>query len=172
MTSILPDVVQPGLDIVFCGTAAGTASAQRRSYYAGPGNAFWPTLYRVGLTPYLLKPEEFRTVLQWGLGLTDLAKGTFGADSALGRADFSAAALEALVLDNKPRIVAFTSKRAGREYFGGKVEYGLQAERCAGALAYVLPSPSGLARKAWDESHWRQLSTLKGTARLRAASGR
>lgn len=161
MTGVLPDVVQPGLDIVFCGTAAGMASAQRRAYYAGPGNAFWPTLYRVGLTPYLLKPEEFRKLLQWRLGLTDLAKSTFGADSTLRRTDFSARALDALVFANKPRIVAFTSKRAGQEYFGGIVAYGLQAKRCAGALVYVLPSPSGLARKAWDESHWQQLSRLR-----------
>jgi len=55
---VLPDVLAPGLAIVFCGTAVGTVSARRRAYYAGPGNAFWPTLHRVGLTPRQLLPEE------------------------------------------------------------------------------------------------------------------
>ena len=36
--TILPDVLAPGLDIVFCGTAVGNVSAQRGVYYAGPGN--------------------------------------------------------------------------------------------------------------------------------------
>lgn len=62
MTRVLPDVVGPCLDIIFCGTAAGKASAQRKAYYAGPGNAFWPTLHKVGLTPHQLKPEEFRSL--------------------------------------------------------------------------------------------------------------
>ena len=44
--AILPDVLEPGLRVVFCGTAAGKASARAGAYYAGPGNAFWPTLHR------------------------------------------------------------------------------------------------------------------------------
>jgi G:T/U-mismatch repair DNA glycosylase len=44
VTEVLPDLLRPGLRIVFCGTAAGTASARAGAYYAGPGNAFWPTL--------------------------------------------------------------------------------------------------------------------------------
>jgi len=47
---VLPDMLAPGLRIVFCGTAVGSASARRRAYYASPGNSFWPTLFRVGLT--------------------------------------------------------------------------------------------------------------------------
>lgn len=34
---ILPDVLQPNLNIVFCGTAPGTVSAQRGAYYANAG---------------------------------------------------------------------------------------------------------------------------------------
>ena len=61
---VLPDVLGPGLRIVFCGSAAGAVSARVGAYYAGPGNRFWPTLHRVGLTPRLLAPAEFRTVLR------------------------------------------------------------------------------------------------------------
>nr|HQT26871.1 mismatch-specific DNA-glycosylase [Burkholderiales bacterium] len=59
--SVLPDVLAPDLAVVFCGSAVGAASARRRAYYAGPGNAFWPTLARVGFTPCQLTPDEYGT---------------------------------------------------------------------------------------------------------------
>ena len=61
-TPIVEDVIEPGLAVVFCGTALGAASARRRAYYAGPGNKFWPTLAAVGLTPRRLEPEEYPRV--------------------------------------------------------------------------------------------------------------
>ena len=77
---VLPDVLGSGLSIVFCGSAAGAASARAGAYYAGPGNRFWPTLYRVGLTPRILAPADFRTVRRYGIGLTDLCKTESGSD--------------------------------------------------------------------------------------------
>ena len=69
--NILPDVLRRDLRAVISGTAAGKASARRRAYYAGPGNKFWQSLRRVGLTPHVLKPQEFRELLGHGIGLTD-----------------------------------------------------------------------------------------------------
>jgi double-stranded uracil-DNA glycosylase len=37
LEDVLPDVLGPGLRVVFCGTAAGAVSAVRGAYYAGPG---------------------------------------------------------------------------------------------------------------------------------------
>jgi len=48
---ILPDVLKPGLKVVFCGTAAGNRSAKIKAYYAGRDNQFWAVLHRIGLTP-------------------------------------------------------------------------------------------------------------------------
>ena len=81
--AILPDVLSSGLRVVFCGSAAGMRSAEVRAYYAGPGNRFWPLLHGLGLTPRPLRPQEFREVLAYGLGLTDLAKTAFGPDGRL-----------------------------------------------------------------------------------------
>ena len=64
---ILPDLLAPNLDIIFCGTAVGAESARRRAYYAGPGNAFWPTLLRVGLTDRRLPPEDYTPLAQFGV---------------------------------------------------------------------------------------------------------
>jgi len=69
---ILPDVMEVGLNVAFCGTAAGTKSAQAGAYYAGPGNAFWATLHRIGLTPRELRPTEYAELLDYGAGLTDI----------------------------------------------------------------------------------------------------
>ena len=80
---VLPDLLGPGLRIVFCGTAAGTVSAARGAYYAHPQNRFWSALYAAGLTPRLLQPEEFDQLPQWGLGLTDIAKHVSGMDREL-----------------------------------------------------------------------------------------
>jgi double-stranded uracil-DNA glycosylase len=71
---VLPDYLEPGLRIVFCGTAVARTSAQRAHYYSGPGNKFWSYLHESGLTPTTLAPEEDARVVEFGLGLTDLAK--------------------------------------------------------------------------------------------------
>ena len=67
------------LDLVIVGTGPGRASAKRRHYYAGPGNRFWHMLHEVGLTPIELRPGHYAKLLDYGIGLTDLAKGACGA---------------------------------------------------------------------------------------------
>jgi TDG/mug DNA glycosylase family protein len=167
---VLPDVLRPGLDIVFCGTAAGAASARRGAYYAGPGNAFWPTLLRVGLTPRLVAAGEFRTIVRYGLGLTDMSKTASGNDDELPPGSFDPGRLERMIRRYRPLLLAFTSKRAAVEFLGRPVSYGLQATVLEATRLFVLPSPSGAARKHWDESQWQALARLKaslGTRRLR-----
>ena len=80
---VLPDLLRPGLRVVICGSAAGAVSAARGAYYAGPGNKFWRILAEVGLTPRRLEPGEFREVLNFGIGLTDLVKTHSGSDAVL-----------------------------------------------------------------------------------------
>ena len=82
---ILPDVLPPGLRVVFCGYAPGTASARAGAYYAGPGNRFWITLHEVGLTPLVLRPAEFARLPEFGIGLTDISKTASGSDREVGR---------------------------------------------------------------------------------------
>jgi double-stranded uracil-DNA glycosylase len=156
---VLPDVMDVGLNILFCGTAAGTASARRGAYYAGPGNAFWRTLYQIGLTPHLLEPADFRLVSQWSLGFTDLAKTVSGSDKVLDKALFDTDRLRTVIANFRPKIVAFTSKRAAEEFVGHRVEYGFVPDAKTVTRLFVLPSPSGAARRYWNESHWRNLAS-------------
>ena len=143
---------------MFCGTAASAASARRGAYYAGPGNKFWRTLHEVGLTPRELRPEEFRSLSEYGLGLTDLSKLRSGSDLVVGVDDFNVGRLAQLIDDNAPAVIAFNGKRAGGAAFGRAVDYGRQDENFAGAEAWVLPSTSGAASGAWDPAIWRDLA--------------
>jgi double-stranded uracil-DNA glycosylase len=159
--AVLPDVLAEDLDVVFCGTAPGRYSAEVGAYYARPGNRFWPTLHQVGLTSTRLAPQQYRQVLQCRLGLTDLAKHTSGQDAMLGKKDFQPRALTKLARRYRPRIIAFTSKRAAMEYFGHAVDYGLQASTLDATSFFVLTSPSGLATRYWqDARHWKDLARL------------
>jgi double-stranded uracil-DNA glycosylase len=158
--NILPDVLAQNLATVFCGSAAGTASARRGAYYAGPGNAFWPTLYEIGLTPRRLQPEEYPSVVEFGLGLTDLAKTVSGSDRVLKRHHFDRAGLREKILRYRPAILAFTSKRTAQEFLQRPVAYGLQPEQLGDTALFALPSPSGAARGYWDLEPWRELARL------------
>ena len=158
MSNVLPDLIAPDLRILFSGTAVGSASARAGAYYAGPGNAFWPTLQAVGLTPRLLAPSEYRTLLDHGIGLTDVCKVASGSDREVGTDRFDVPRFLALVKANRPRIVAFNGKRSARVVLERRVGYGRQPEQLAGAQAWVLPSTSAAARGFWDISIWRQLA--------------
>jgi TDG/mug DNA glycosylase family protein len=162
-TQVLPDVLAPGLRIVFCGTAAGTVSAARGAYYAHPQNRFWSALHGAGLTPRLLQPEEFADLPQWGLGLTDIAKHLSGMDrelppAALGRE--ACAELKARIEAASPRWLAFTSLTAGRRYLGRAAGFGEQTDRIGKTRLWVLPSPSPAAGWNWGrhERWWLALT--------------
>jgi TDG/mug DNA glycosylase family protein len=162
---VLPDVLEPGLDLVFCGTAPGAASARSGAYYAGPGNAFWPTLHTVGLTPVRLRPAEFARLPEFGIGLTDIAKTASGSDLEVGRASFDVPRLEAAVAATGAGLLAFNGKNAARAALGRVPGYGRQPEALGGATVWVLPSTSGAARRYWDLGPWQELG------RTRAAAG-
>ena len=84
----LPDLLKENLKIVFCGTAAGNRSAQQEAYYSGCGNKFYCVLFQVGLTPLHLIPSDYQNLLNYNLGLTDLAKYKSGMDSTLVQSDY------------------------------------------------------------------------------------
>ena len=157
--TILPDVLQPGLKIVFCGMAASKKSVAVGAYYAGPGNGFWQTLHRVGLTPRQFDPHEFRDLLNYGCGLTDLEKRQSGNDDELDLSVVDVAGLRMRIEKYKPCVLAFVGKRAAQEFFGRKAfDYGRQPETIGDTVIWVLPSTSGAARRYWDELHWRALA--------------
>jgi TDG/mug DNA glycosylase family protein len=147
---------------VFCGTAAGAVSARKGAYYAGPGNKFWPMLFKTGLTPRLLRPEEFSLLPEWGIGLTDIVKTRSGGDRVFSRADYDAASLERVIRECTPALLVFNGKNAAKRYLGRRVvPYGSIEDASIGdSRLFVAPSTSGAANGFWDESYWFEAAAL------------
>ena len=160
MTDVLSDLLQHSLRLVLCGTAAGTTSAAERAYYAHPQNKFWKILHETGLTPEQLQPRQYRTLLQHGIGLTDLVKVAAGMDRAtlpkLTAAD--RARLNRAITTFRPRFLAFTSKTAGQKFFDGKRDYGEQLEPIGDTRVWILPSTSGAANGSWRPEIWHRFA--------------
>ena len=155
---ILPDLLDYNLNIIFCGTAASKKSKKNSAYYAGPGNKFWKTLHKIGLTETQLKPQEFKKLINYGIGLTDICKTDFGNDNELDRSKYDVKGFNLKILEYKPRIVCFNGKNAAKAYLNKKiVEYGEQYETIGTTKIFVAPSTSGAANKFWDKKIWEEI---------------
>ncbi|MEA1948350.1 MAG: mismatch-specific DNA-glycosylase [Thermodesulfobacteriota bacterium] len=158
---ILPDLIKPYLKIVFCGRAVGPESARQKSYYAKPGNKFWPALYWVRFTPALLEAREYRTLLNYELGLTDLIKHLSGTDKRITVTDKDIALLKRKLSRYQPGILALNGKQAAKEFLQTKkVSYGRQNHKLGDTLIWVLPSTSSAANRYWNVDHWKNLKKI------------
>jgi TDG/mug DNA glycosylase family protein len=143
----LPDVVAPGLDVLFCGINPSLVSAERGHHFARPGNRFWPAIHLAGLTPRRFTPDEDRQLLEHGLGVTNVADRPTRAAAELTAEELreGAAALAELVAEFRPRVLAVLGITAWRVAFQRpRAVLGLQPERVGGATTWVAPNPSGL----------------------------
>ena len=160
--SILPDVLELNLNVVFCGTAAGSQSAERQAYYANPTNSFWKTLHQVGLTPVQLAPDQYPQILDFDLGLTDISKVGVGMDGDLAKIQYGVEGIRTKIKAFQPGIVCFNGKMAAKAFIGTEnVPYGLHKQTIGKTLLFVAPSTSGGARRYWDIKHWIILSKIE-----------
>jgi double-stranded uracil-DNA glycosylase len=144
---ILPDVIAPGLRVLFCGINPGLYSGATGYHFAKPGNRFWPALHGAGFTPRLLAPWEEQQLLDWGCGITSLVARTTATAAELGREELIAgrAILEDKVRRYRPQWLALVGIGAYRTAFAQQAAgVGRQAGQLAGAGLWVLPNPSGL----------------------------
>jgi TDG/mug DNA glycosylase family protein len=151
MASKLPDYLASGLWVVFCGTAAGKDSASLGHYYAGTGNLFWTYLYSAKITTEPLFPSTDHRVLEFGVGLTDLAKKIAASSDRGLRKHYDVDGFVAKIERYRPAWVAFHGKEAAKEVSkalgnGGVVALGEQDWAVAKARVFVLPSASGSNR--------------------------
>lgn len=144
---VIPDVIAPGLSVLFCGINPGLWSAAVGWHFARPGNRFWPALHRGGFTPRQMHPSEQGELPALGLGITNIV------DRATARAD-ELTAQELLEggrrLRDKaeqacPVWIAVLGVGAYRSAFGNRgAVVGRQSETIGGANVWILPNPSGL----------------------------
>jgi TDG/mug DNA glycosylase family protein len=143
----IPDVIGPGLRVLFCGINPSLYSAAVGHHFARPGNRFWPALHAAGFTGRRLSPFEDRLLLASGYGLMNLVRRATAAADELTAAELAAGAraLVRKVRRWRPRAVAFLGVAAYRTAFGRpRATLGRQVEAVAGAAVWVLPNPSGL----------------------------
>jgi TDG/mug DNA glycosylase family protein len=157
----LPDQLRENLRLVFVGTAASTRSARDGHYYAHPGNRFWRALHEVGITPRRYQPGEFASLLDLGIGFTDLSKSGAGMDHQIAAASIDVPGFRAKIETYRPKTIAFTSKKAASLFYGrpsGAIALGRQQGDGQFPEMFVLASPSGAASGSWTLRPWRELA--------------
>ena len=143
----IEDVIAPGLRVLFCGINPGLYSGATGFHFARPGNRFWPALHAAGFTRRQLHPSEQRALLEDGYGVTNLVNRATATADQLDPSEFAAGKkrLAAKVRRYRPRVVAFLGMDAYCKAFDlRKVNVGKQDQDFEGAIAWVLPNPSGL----------------------------
>lgn len=143
----VPDVIAPGLRVLFCGINPGLYTAAVGHHFARPGNRFWPALHQSGFTDRLLSPFEEQALLELRLGVTNVVARTTATAAELTPADFikGGRRLRNKVRRFQPGVLAVLGVGAYRAAFARpKAVIGEQDERIAGARIWVLPNPSGL----------------------------
>lgn len=165
----LPDVIGPGLRVLFCGVNPGLYSAAIGHNFGRPGNRFWKALHRSGFTPRLLVPPEEASLLALGLGITNLCPRATARAEELTAAELArgARAFAKKVAAYRPAVVAVLGLGAYRLAFDrADARVGRQAEYIGGRPAWVLPNPSGLnAHYGLDALavHFRELRETLGS---------
>ena len=165
MRSLLPNVLKRGLDVVFCGMAAGSGSAESGAYYAGKGNKFWKILHQTGMTPQEFEPYQYRDVLNFGIGLTILAKHV--TSESLRRGNVDVEGTKECLRPKRPKVLAFNGKGAAACWICGHpkkskgINYGgRQDPQEVVSQLFILPSTAGSGDRYWDEGHWYDLATF------------
>jgi double-stranded uracil-DNA glycosylase len=168
----VPDVLAPGLDVVFCGINPGRVSAAAGAHFANPRNDFWRLLADAGFTPRALDPAEQWELLNHRCGLTNAAYRTTRGSGDLRRRDFEGAStrLTRIADDLYPLVIAFVGKEAYRGAFGERPRLGLQERRLGdgGTGLFVLPSTSPANAAVPYAERLRWFRALRAEVRRRA----
>jgi TDG/mug DNA glycosylase family protein len=150
----LPDLLAPGLDLVFVGINPSIYSAERGQYFARPSNMFWRCLNQSGLVSERLGPGDSQRLLEFGIGLTDIVKRPTHDASELTSAEFAAGRelLREKLLHHAPRAVCFVGKLAYTRFSGRRsAPFGEQVDRAGESMVFVMPSTSGLVNNLHAE---------------------
>lgn len=108
------DILQPDLDIVFCGINPGQRSSTAGHHFAHPTNKFWRALHLSGLTNRLHPPSEDQTLpALYNYGLTNLCDRPTAEQSELSTLELrlSVLQLSRKIQRERPRIVCFVGKK-------------------------------------------------------------
>ena len=147
MSGSVPDLVGPGLKVLFCGINPGLRSAELGQHFARPGNRFWKLLALAGFTDRVLLPAEQDQLVGLGLGITNLVERPSASAAELTAHDLREGGRHLVdkVVADRPAHLAVLGVQAFRTAFRRpKAVVGRQPGRLGPAALWVLPNPSGL----------------------------
>ena len=151
--AIVPDLVGPGLRLLFVGINPGLWTAATRTHFAHPGNRFYPALLEAGIIEHPIdrgtgmSDTDRRYMIERGIGLTNVVRRATAKASELDNEELRAGGdeLRGFVRRHAPAVVAIAGITAYRTAFGlPKAVMGEQRESFEGARLFVVPNPSGL----------------------------
>lgn len=155
--STVPDLVGPGLRLLFVGINPGLWTAAVQTHFAHPANRFYPALCAGGVITAPIDPrtgmtsEDRAAFVARGLGITNLARRATARADELSREELreGARALIDFVIEHQPTVVAMAGITAFRSGFDRpRAAAGRQVDLPAGwpdqVQLWVVPNPSGL----------------------------
>ena len=151
--AIVPDLVGPGLRLLFVGINPGLWTAATRTHFAHPGNRFYPALLEAGIIEHPIdrgtgmSDTDRRYMIERGIGITNVVRRATAKASELDNEELRAGGdeLRGFVRRHAPAVVAIAGITAYRTAFGlPKAVMGEQRESFEGARLFVVPNPSGL----------------------------
>ena len=154
----VPDLVGPGLRLLFVGINPGLWTAATLTHFAHPGNRFYPALLRGGVIERPIDrgagmtDDDRRSLLGRGIGITNLVARATPKAAELTAAELRAggARLHRFVAEHRPLVVAVAGVTAYRDAFEDRTaklgrqqaRFGVQGEY--EAELWIVPNPSGL----------------------------
>ena len=154
----LPDLLRPGLDLVFIGINPSLYSVAQGHYFARKTNRFWPAFSRsvlsaparVAIGADRLDPSHDSILLDHGIGFTDVVKRPTARADELSNDEFADAArdLVAKLTTFQPRIACFHGMMGYRPFVRvhapmlPKADLGEQPLRIRRTRLFVIPNPS------------------------------
>ncbi|GAB7006238.1 mismatch-specific DNA-glycosylase [Nocardioides sp. AN3] len=155
----VPDLIGPGLRLLFVGINPGLWTAATQTHFAHPVNRFYPALYAAGIITQPIDPAAGMTdddrahLVARGVGISNVVHRATARADELSKAELieGGLRLQELVRRERPRVVAVAGITAYRSAFGRpRSVAGRQPRDDAAASAWgdaevwVVPNPSGL----------------------------
>ncbi len=149
----VPDLIGPGVKLLFVGINPGLWTAATQTHFAHPGNRFYPALRLAGIIHRDVDrntgftDDDRARLVEQGVGITNLVNRATARAGELGRDELVAGGerLRSAVVGWKPQVVAIAGVTAYRDAFGNRrASLGRQDEPWGDSVVWVVPNPSGL----------------------------
>ena len=164
MVTYEPDILERGLDVIFCGLNPALSAAVAGHNFSHSANRFWAVLHLAGFTDVHLHPANERRLLEYGCGITAIIRRPTRRAEEITPEEFRKArsGFEAKMRHYAPRSIAFLGKRGFSIMTGqSDIDWGRCPSAFGGTTAWILPNPSGLNRSFTLEALVRAYSELR-----------